>query len=323
MYPMQQPLNTRFSPSSTAEEVSRHSNLAGRLAIVTGGASGLGFETVRVLSALGARVIVPARNVTSARKALAGLRHVEVAGMDLIDPASIFRFAEGFLDSGTPLDLLVLNAGIMTPPLFRDPDGREGQFATNHLGHFRLAASLWPALKAAGNARVIVLSSRAHMMPGYDLDDLDFILRPYDKVAAYAQSKAANALFSLALDRRGQSHGIRSYAVHPGTVVGNLTKNASREELMTYGLLNQDGTPLIDPIHDKKNFAQGAATTMWCATAPELANIGGVYCENSDIAQIEEHGFFGVRPYVIERDNAEALWARSVCLAGIDLKDAE
>lgn len=323
MNSMQQPLKTAFSPFSTAEEVSRGADLAGRMAIVTGGASGLGLETVRVLSALGARVVVPARNVASARKALAGLRQVEVAEMDLIDPTSIHGFAADFLASGTPLDLLILNAGIMTPPLFRDQDGREGQFATNHLGHFRLTAALWPALKSAGRARVIVLSSRAHMMPGYELDDLDFIRRPYDKVAAYAQSKAANALFSLGLDQRGQNHGIRSYAVHPGTVVGNLTKNASPEELMTYGLINQDGTPLIDPIHDKKNFAQGAATTVWCATAPELTEIGGVYCENSDIAQIEEQGFFGVRPYVIDRDQADALWARSVRLARIDLNNGQ
>ncbi|MEP7453599.1 SDR family NAD(P)-dependent oxidoreductase [Phyllobacterium sp. SB3] len=316
MNPMQKPLGTPHTPFTTAEEVARGIDLSGKTAIITGGASGLGLETVRVLAGLGARIIVPARNTAAAREALSGIAGVEIAAMELTDPSSIRAFANAFLAGDEPLHLLILSAGIMATPLFRDPDGREGQFATNHLGHFRLTAALWPALKAANEARVVVLSSRGHLLPGFDLTDLDFIRRPYDKVAAYAQSKTANALFALALDSRGRNHGIRSYSVHPGSILGNLAKHASRDELEAYGALNPDGTPLIDPANDKKNFAQGAATMVWCATAPELARIGGVYCEDSDIAPIETEGRFGVRPYSADPELAEALWTETLRLTG-------
>lgn len=320
MTSLQQPLGTPFTAFSTAEEVARGIDLRGKTAIVTGGASGLGLETTRVLSSLGAQVIVPARDLNAARKALHGLAGVEIVAMDLIDAASVASFAAAFLAAGKPLHLLVLNAGIMAPPLFRDTEGREGQFATNHLGHYRLTTALWPALKAAGGARVVALSSRGHLLPGYDLTDLDFTRRPYDKVAAYAQSKTANVLFSVALDARGGAHGIRAFSLHPGSILGNLARHISDEELAAYGAVNPDGTPVIDPAQDKKNFAQGAATTVWCATAPELAGIGGVYCENSDIARLEETGPFGVRPYAVDRDAAEALWSESARLTGLDLQ---
>ncbi|NEU99587.1 SDR family NAD(P)-dependent oxidoreductase [Bradyrhizobium uaiense] len=320
MNPMQNPLNTPFTPFSTAEEVARGADLSGKTAIITGGASGLGLETTRVLAGLGARIIVPARNTSAARASLAGITGVVVAELDLIDPISVRSFAEEFLTTGAQLHLLILSAGVMTPPLFRDVEGHEGQFATNHLGHFRLTAALCPALKLAGKARVVALSSRAHQLPGFDLTDLDFNQRPYDKVAAYAQSKAANALFALALDMRTRDHGIRAYSVHPGSILGNLARHVSREELEAYGLFNPDGTPLIDPAQDKKNFAQGAATMVWCATAPELDGIGGVYCEDSDIAPIETEGHFGIRPYAADPALAEALWTKSVRLTGIDVQ---
>lgn len=316
MNTMQKPLGPPFTPFTTAEEVARGIDMSGKTVVVTGGASGLGLESVRVFTSLGARVIVPARNVDAARRALAGLARVEVAELELTEPASIRAFARDFLASGRSLHRLVLSAGIMATPLFRDVEGREGQFATNHLGHFRLTAALWPALKAAGKARVVVLSSRGHLLPGFDLTDLDFTRRPYDKVAAYAQSKTANALFAVALDARGRKHGIRAYSVHPGSILGNLARHASREELEAYGALNPDGTPLIDPANDKKNFAQGAATMVWCATAPELEGIGGVYCEDSDIAPVEAEGRFGVRPYAADPNLAEALWRETLRLTG-------
>lgn len=301
--------------------MARGISLSGKIAIVTGGASGLGLETTRVLSGQGAKVIVPARDVAAATKALAGLPSVEVAAMDLIDPTSVADFAKAFLDSGQPLHLLILNAGIMAPPLFRDADGREGQFATNHLGHFRLTTALWPALKAAGSARVIVLSSRGHQLGGFDLEDLDFTRRPYDRLQGYGQSKTANALFAVALDSRGREHGIRAYSVHPGSILGNLARHFTREEIETYGVLNPDGSVVIDPSRDMKSFAQGAATTVWCATAPQLDGIGGVYCEDSDIAPIEETGSFGVRPWASDPQIAEALWTESVRLTGVGLVD--
>jgi NAD(P)-dependent dehydrogenase (short-subunit alcohol dehydrogenase family) len=319
MKPAQTPLGTAFGPFTTAEEVAGNINLSGRVAIVTGGVSNLGRETVRVLASRGARVVVPARDINAARKALSGIPRMDVMHMDLLDPDSVRRFAGEFLALHKVLDLLILSAGVMATPLFRDADGHEGQFATNHLGHFRLTAALWPALHAAGGARVVVLSSRGHQIGGFDLTDLDFNRRPYDKWLAYGQAKTANALFAVGLDARGREHGVRAFSVHPGSILGPLARHLSREEIDAFGAVNPDGTPVIDPARDMKTPEQGAATTVWCATATELERIGGVYCENCDIAPVEAQGRFGVRPFAIDPTAAEALWSQSVRMSKSDL----
>lgn len=316
----QKPLGTAFGPFTTAEEAANGVDLSGRTAIVTGGASNLGRETVRILAAKGASIVVPARDASAARQALSGIPNVKVAAMDLLDPSSIDNFAAGFLDSGRSLELLVLSAGVMATPLFRDVAGYEGQFATNHLGHFRLTATLWPALLRAGGARVVVLSSRAHQLGGFDLTDLGFRRRTYDKWLAYGQAKTANALFAVALDARGAGHGVRAYSVHPGSILGPLAKHLSREEIAQFGALNADGSAVVDPDRDFKSVQQGAATTIWCATSPSLDGMGGVYCEDCDIAPVEADGELGgpgVRPFAIDRETAEALWLESARLLGI------
>ncbi len=320
----QHPLDTPFGPFTTAEEVARDIDLSGKTAVVTGGVSNLGRETVRVLAKNGASVIVPARDEMAARQALSGIDRVDILSMDLLDPTSIAVFAERFLAGHNRLDLLILNAGVMATPLFRDDEGNEGQFATNHLGHFRLTAALWPALCAANNARVVVLSSRAHQLGGLDLDDLDFTQRPYDKWLAYGQAKTANALFAVALDARGSQQNVRAFSVHPGSILGPLARHLSREEIDAFGALNDDGTPVVDPARDKKSTAQGAATTVWCATAPELADLGGVYCEDCDVAPIlteDRLGEAGVRPFAIDPALAEKLWVHSARLTGVDPSD--
>ncbi len=314
----QTPLHTNWGPATTASEVAKDVNLSGKVVIVTGGGSGLGLETTKVLSAAGATVIVAVRNVASARAALSGVPRIEFEELDLIDPASVDRFAAGFLSSSRSLSILILNAGIMATPLFRDNAGNEGQFATNHLGHFRLAIRLWSALLAAGRSRIVTLSSRGHMIPGFDLGDLPFNSRPYEKWQAYGQSKTANALFAVAADSRGKENGIRAYSVHPGSIVGPLARHLSAEEIASFDALDDSGTPIVDPATDRKNFAQGAATTVWCATSPELANIGGVYCENSDIAPLEEEHHIGVRPYAVDSQLAELLWIESLRLSGLE-----
>lgn len=315
----QKPLGTPFGPFTTAEAVARNIDLSGKIAVVTGGASNLGRETVRVLASRGAHVVVPARAVDTARQALSGIRSVEVIPMDLLDPASVRQFAAGFLAAHGSLDLLILSAGVMATSLFRDAEGHEGQFATNHLGHFRLTAALWPALRSANGARVVVLSSRGHQLGGLDLDDLDFTRRPYDKWLAYGQAKTANALFAVALDARGLKHDVRAFSVHPGSVLGPLARHLTREEIDTFGAVHADGTPVIDPEQDMKTPEQGAATTIWCATAAELDGMGGVYCEDCDIAPLEDKARFGVRPFAIDPGTAEALWSESVRMTGFDL----
>src|SRR5690606_18223772 len=232
---------------------------------------------------------------------------------------SINSFADQFLAAHASLDLLILRAGVMATPLFRDADGHEGQFVTNYLGHFRLTAALWPALRAARGARVVMLSSRGHQFGSLDLGDLDFTRRPYDKWLAYGQAKTAVALFAAALDARGRKHGVRAFSVHPGSILGPLARHLSREEIDAFGAVNEDGTPVIDPARDMKTPEQGAATTIWCATAPELDGMGGVYCEACVIAPVEAEGRLGVRPFATDPNSAEALWAESVRLTGCDL----
>ena len=190
---LQNPIHSDFNAASTAAEVMAGVDLTGKIAIVTGGYSGIGLVTTKCLAAAGAHVIVPARDSVRALAALAEVKRVEVLEMDLMQPASVEAFSRRMLNSGRPISLLINCAGVMASPLTRDGDGHESQFATNHLGHYRLICGLWPALIAAGAARVVSVSSRGHQIAGVDFDDIDFLRRPYDKWVAYGQSKTANA----------------------------------------------------------------------------------------------------------------------------------
>ncbi|NBD28153.1 oxidoreductase [Paenibacillus glycinis] len=327
----QSSIGSGFGASSTAEEVIQGIDLNGKIAIVTGGYSGLGLETVRVLRAAGAQVIVPTRDLDKAATALAGIDGIEIEAMDLLDPASIDAFAEKFLASGRPLHILVNSAGIMASPLRRDPRGYESQFATNHLGHFQLVARLWPALRLAHGARVVSVSSWGHHFSPVVFDDPNFNHREYDRWAAYGQSKTANVLFAVALDKRGQADGVRAFSLHPGSIVGTgLEKHLSNEELLAAGVIDENGQPVLDPAKNLKTVGQGAATSVWCATSAQLDNMGGVYCENCDIAPLgrdAESEFeldnnstltdSGVMPYAVDPEAAERLWSLSEQLIGL------
>ncbi|MGO8455437.1 SDR family NAD(P)-dependent oxidoreductase [Rhizobium ruizarguesonis] len=316
---VQQPLLTGFGAATSATVVAHSLDLTGRVALVTGGSSGLGLETARALRMSGASVHVSALDPVAARTALNGIGGIEVWPLNLADHASVKAFAKAFLEHQGRLDILVLNAGIMAQPLFRDKRGREGHFSINYLGHYELTVRLWPALLAAGTSRVVVLSSRGHQMSDVDLEDIDFARRPYDKWMAYGQSKTANALFAVSLDRRGRGHGVRAFSVHPGMIVTPGIRHLSRFEFDAFGALEPDGTPVIDPTMDKKTPEQGAATSVWCATSPALSSSGGVYCENCDIASVQTDSPFGVRPYAIDPERAEILWRMSAMLTGLDI----
>jgi NAD(P)-dependent dehydrogenase (short-subunit alcohol dehydrogenase family) len=215
----QVPIGSGFNSASTAGEVIKGIDLAGKTAIVTGGYSGLGRETARELRAAGARVIVPARDPERATAALAGI-DVEIESMDLLDPVAIDALAERYLTSGQPLHFLVNSAGIMANPLTRDTRGYESQFATNHLGHFQLTVRLWPALTKANGARVVSVSSWGHHFSPVVFDDLNFERRDYNPWVAYGQSKTANILFAVALDECGKKDGVRGFSLHPGSIPG-------------------------------------------------------------------------------------------------------
>lgn len=275
---LQHPLGSGFDAASTATDVIQGINLSGKTAIVTGGYSGIGVATVEALAAAGATVYVPARTIEKAETNLSGIPNVTVWELDLMDPASINAFADQFLALNKPLHLLINNAGIMWTPLRRDARGYESQFSTNHLGHFQLTARLWPALKSANGARVVNVSSWGHHMATLDLDDPNFEHQPYDLSAGYARSKTANILFSVELDKRGQAYGVRAYSLHPGNIAAtDLGRDLSRETLAAFGIFNEDGSFRHDPYNGYKNLEEGASTTVWCATSPQLANIGGVY----------------------------------------------
>lgn len=312
----QKPIGSGFGMRSSARDVLAGQRLDGRVAIVTGGYSGLGLETTRALAGAGATVIVPARTPDKAKAALAGIANVEQAALDLADPASIDRIAESFLASNRPLHILINNAAIMASPLMRDGRGYEAQFATNHLGHFHLTARLWPALKRANGARVVSLSSIGHRRAPVNLEDPSFERGEYDKWEAYGRAKSANSLFAVGLDSRGAPHNVRAFAVHPGGIMTDLQRFMPEEEKRAMGWIDEQGR-----INDRfKTTEQGAATSVWCATSPQLAGQGGVYCEDCDIAEAvpaDAAVWNGVRPWAIDPATADALWTLSEKMTGV------
>ncbi|HEY9214338.1 MAG TPA: SDR family NAD(P)-dependent oxidoreductase [Ancylobacter sp.] len=332
----QAPIGSGFDRASTTVDVIKGVNLVGRVAIVTGGYSGLGLESARTLASAGARVIVPARDVERAREAIAKIGGgMEVQPMDLTDPQSIDDFARDFVESGLPLHLLINNAGIMAlPELKRDAHGNELQFSTNHLGHFRLTLRLWPALQRAGGARVVSVSSAGHRFSPVVFDDINFERRDYEPFKAYGQSKTANILFAVALDRRGKEEGIRAFALHPGGIAGtNLGTHVGVEMLKKTGFVDENDRPVVDLSRDLKSVPQGAATHVWCAVSPQLDGKGGVYCADSDITPVLPEGgsvdlgsedranrLTGVEAYAIDPDAAEELWRRSEEITGISVQ---
>lgn len=323
----QAPIGSGFSRASTTADIIRGVDLVGKVAIVTGGYSGLGLEAARTLASAGARIIVPARDVERARRTIAEAgAGMEVQPMDLTDPRSIDDFARDFVETGLPLHLLINNAGIMALlELKRDAQGNELQFSTNHLGHFRLALRLWPALRRAAGARVVSVSSAGHRFSPVVFDDINFERRDYEPFKAYGQSKTANILFAVGLDRRGKDDGIRAFALHPGGIAGtNLGTHVGVEMLKKTGFVDESGRPVVDLARDLKSVPQGAATHVWCAVSPQLDGKGGVFCADSDITPVLPEGGSpdlatedrsgrgtGVQAYAIDPEAAEKLWRKS------------
>lgn len=305
----------KFGTRSTALEVIAGHDLCGRDAIVTGGASGIGIETVRALATAGARVVIAARDRVKAEDAAStlqgdsGNQAIEVGQVDLASLASVRAFVGQFLASGRKLHLLINNAGIMATPLSYTEDGFESQFGTNHIGHFALTVGLLPALKAAGAARVVALTSIGHRRSGIHFEDLNFRGRPYEPFSGYGQSKTANALFAVGLTERHAADGITANAVMPGGILTGLQKHLSREEQIAMGWFDESGTP--NPRF--KITGQGAATSIWAAVAPELEGVGGRYLEDCAVAEpwTDARPMAGYMPYALNPDDASRLWSVS------------
>jgi NAD(P)-dependent dehydrogenase (short-subunit alcohol dehydrogenase family) len=325
----QSPIGSGFGPASTASDVVAGLDLSGKVAIVTGGDSGLGRETARALRSAGATVIVPTLDVAAAESALAGM-DVELEPLDLLDPGSIDAFADKFLASGRPLHMLVNNAGIMAiPERTLDARGYEVQFVVNHLGPFQLTARLRGPLRQAKGARVVSVASLGHRYSPVFFDDPNYERRPYGRWEAYGQSKTAVILFTVALDARAMDEGVRAFSVHPGSIVSTgLKKYLQRDELLAGSAIDEDDNPIIDPSRHLKTIEMGAATTVWCATNPRLDGLGGVHCEDVDIAcmmnwkptatSIADSVILrGVMAHAIDPNDAERLWALSEKMLGL------
>lgn len=317
---LQKALDSGFNAQSTTNEIIKSINLEGKIAIVTGGNTGIGLETTKTLASAGAVVIVPARDIEKAKHNLQDIPNVEIEHMDLMNPDSIDTFADKFLNSGRPLHLLINNAGIMWVPLRRDSRGIESQLATNYLAQFQLTAKVWPALIKGEGARVINVSSQGHQFSPFNFDDPNFLQRDYETLAAYGQSKTAVNLFSMELDNRAKSFGVRSYSLHPGSIHGTeLAREASLELFQQMGFYDEDGNIKPEVVASLKTIPQGAATTVWAATSPLLNSLGGVYCEDANVAEINNEQAFsaGVKHYSLDETNAKKLWSLSEKLTRI------
>ncbi|GGZ17612.1 SDR family NAD(P)-dependent oxidoreductase [Streptomyces nitrosporeus] len=314
----QHKIGSGFGARSTADDVLSGIDLSGSTAIVTGGYSGLGLETTRALAKAGARVVVPARRRAAAQEAVEGIDGVETEELDLADLESVRGFAERFLASGRAIDIMINNAGIMACPETRVGPGWEAQFAVNHLGHYALVNRLWPAIArggARGGARVVAVSSGAHGITGVRWDDVRFE-HGYDRWQAYGQSKSANVLFALHLDALGRDVGVRAFSLHPGSILTPLQRHLPKAEMVEAGWIDEKGD-LADPSF--KTPAQGAATQVWAATSPRLADMGGVYCEDCDVAEPAGEGTEGgVHAHATDPEQAARLWALSAGLTGVD-----
>ncbi len=301
-----------FDATSTTDDVLAGRDLTGRSFVVTGASTGLGEETTRALSSHGAEVTMAVRDVAKGAAAEARVRasvpnaHIEVRELDLASLASVRAFASALRADRDRIDVLVNNAGVMACPRGTTVDGWELQIGTNHIGHFLLTTELLPLL--GEGSRVVALSSAGHRFSDVDLDDPNFERTEYEPWVAYGRSKTANALFAVELDRRLAGRGAHAYSLHPGGIMTELGRHLTDETIATLSSSIPEGQTM-----DWKTIPQGAATTVYAATAPELEARGGAYLEDCAVAvrndDLASRG--GIRSYAIDPDRAAALWARS------------
>jgi NAD(P)-dependent dehydrogenase (short-subunit alcohol dehydrogenase family) len=314
---------SEFNAQSTTDDVIAGISLVGRVAVVTGASAGLGVETARVLAGAGATVVLLARDAAKLAPVLEQLAaalpqaQLDSAIVDLADLDSVRGCAAELLERYPRIHLLINNAGVMACPEQRTAQGFEMQFGTNHLGHFLLTGLLLPALLAAaeeggGESRVVSLSSSGHKLAAADLQDPNFERTDYDKFIAYGQSKSANSLFAVGLDRRFKDRSVRAFAVHPGMIMTDLGRHMSQADVEELMAIAPPGETLV-----VKSVEQGAATSVWAASSPDLAGQGGIYLENCQVAKpAGPGGDGGFMPHAADPEAAESLWELSEELVG-------
>jgi NAD(P)-dependent dehydrogenase (short-subunit alcohol dehydrogenase family) len=311
----QTPTKSGFHSKTNADEITNGIDLTEKIAIVTGGYSGIGLETTRELVATGAKVIIPAKRKEVAVQNLEGIVSKEnIVEMDLGNLNSVKKFTEDFKESFGKLDLLINNAGIMACPETRVGNGWESQFAVNHIGHFLLTKELMDTMAENDSARFVSLSSSAHSLTGILWDDIHFQNNSYDKWMAYGQSKTASSLIAIEFHRRMVDKGVSGFSVHPGGILTPLQRHLQKEEMVALGWMDEDGSPSEMAKNFFKTTSQGASTSLWCATSPSLNGIGGVFCEDCDIAkrknEVDEslQRYFGVADWAVDTEEASKLW---------------
>lgn len=316
-------ITSPFGAKSTAREVVAGHDLSGKVAIVTGAATGIGVETARALAEAGAEVIIAARKpelgeeIANQINEEVGMKRVSFGMLDLSSLEAIRHFAHRWGDRR--LNLLINNAGVMACPLSRTADGLEMQIGTNHFGHFLLSVLLAPnlvdgAAHSGHRSRLVSLSSIGHRRSAVNFEDPNYLTRPYDKWEAYGQAKTANSLFALGFDKRFRDKGVNANAVMPGGIMTPLQRHLPIEEQRALGWLDEND----QPREGFKTTEQGAATSVWAAVGDELEGVGGLYLE--DCAQAvpwsKEAPWVGVMPHALDPQAAERLWALSVETTG-------
>lgn len=314
-----------FGAESTTDEVLEGVKLTGKRILVTGVSAGLGVETARALVAHGAEVVGAARDLDKARNATVEVRAAAAAGagslelieLDLASLASVRACADRLMADGTPFDIIIANAGVMACPQSQTEDGFETQFGTNHLGHFVLVNRIASLLRSGG--RLVNLSSAGHRFSDVDLGDPSFEHTPYDEWVAYGRSKTANVLFAVEFDRRHREAGIRAMAVHPGGIQTELGRHMTPESTeRLIASINEAHKAAGAPPFRFKSIPQGAATSVWAASVAAAEEVGGRYCEDCHVAEIQDGEGIrgGVRPYALDPEHAKALWAKSEEMVG-------
>ena len=316
-------IRSRFGAFTPARVVAGDHDLSGRNVVVTGGASGIGYETAKALAAAGADVMLAVRDRSAGEKAAVAMNEAigadrVVAGtLDLASLSSVGSFVDAWGDQ--PLDILINNAGVMATPLLRTAEDLELQIGTNHFGHYVLSVGLTRALLNASEddrtARVVALSSIGHRRSNINWDDPNYLTRPYDKWEAYGQSKTANALFAVGYNARFEEHGITANAVMPGGIMTPLQRYLPKEEMVAMGWMDEEG----NVREGFKTPEQGASTSVWAAVGEELEGVGGLYLEDcaEAVPWSADNPMKGVMPYAIDPEAADRLWALSEEITGV------
>jgi NAD(P)-dependent dehydrogenase (short-subunit alcohol dehydrogenase family) len=310
-----------YGRDTTTDEVLEGIDLSGKRILITGSSSGLGEESARALASKGAAISMAARNPEKNEAAAARIREkvpgaaLDLRTLDLASLESVRRFAKGFLADHQRLDVLLDNAGVMCCPQGTTSDGFETQLGTNHIGHFLLTGLLAPALVASAPSRVVALSSAGHGIAGIDFDDPMFERREYDPWLAYGQSKTANALFALELDRRLANRGVSAYSVHPGMIMTELARHMTAELLERMQQRVKERAKAAgaeSPGMSFKSVEAGAATQVWAATTGDLADHGGAYLADCQLGvKGRDQGERSVEPHAQDPEAAARLWTVS------------